>query len=96
MTAKSTPKEIAKKLRATYTMINLALDQAPTDDELDRFKKYLSEQEAIGPLLNPGAFTSGTSFDAISLAKKRVDLLKEVRKHIGESQDVLNRKREES
>lgn len=44
-------------------------------EELNEFQKFIDEQEAIFPLLNPTAYMA-CGCDALSLANKRVKALK--------------------
>lgn len=62
--------------------INLCISIVETTisiEELNEFQKYIDEQEAIFPLLNPTAYMAGGS-DALSLANKRVKALKNLLK----------------
>ena len=81
--------ETADKLSKTFRQIAAALADAPNEEELKEYENYLDHKEALGPLLSPSQFTTGTTFDAISMCRKRIKLLRELTEHIPASLDIV-------
>ena len=81
--------ETADKLSKTFRQIAAALADAPNEKEIKEFENHLNYKEAIGPLLTPGQFTTGTAFDAISMCRKRIKLLRELTEHISASLGIV-------
>lgn len=81
--------ETADKLSKTFRQIAAALADAPNEKEIKEFEKHLESQEAFGPLLTPSQFTTGAAFDAISMCRKRIKLLREITEHIPASLGIV-------
>ena len=72
-------KETSNGVKNGFVLIELAVVQCPTDDELKELEDYLDEQEAIGPMLNPSMFQDGAWFDALRALKDRIKLIRTIR-----------------
>lgn len=86
--------ETASKISNIFSGIKvlLSVPNTPTEEELAKMKDYCLTQESIGPLINPGAYHSGVGFDAISVLRKRIDILRELKEHLSETEMILAKK----
>ncbi|MBE3088210.1 MAG: hypothetical protein IMZ71_03735 [Chloroflexi bacterium] len=59
-----------------------------TDGDVEKFRAWCGNEEAVGPLLNPTLYSMGHGFEMLEVAKARVEVLRELRRVIALSADV--------